>query len=160
MGKNKIPVTPAIRVLRGKKIDFEAHIYDYNEKGGTKQTADELKVDEHAVIKTLIMDIDGGKTIVVLMHGDKEVSTKELGRIIGSKTVVPCDAAKAQKQTGYQFGGTSPFGTKKEMPVYAEESIFALEKIYINGGKRGFIVEISPQALEVVFEIGKVAAAV
>ncbi|MCK5743049.1 MAG: Cys-tRNA(Pro) deacylase [Chlorobi bacterium] len=160
MGKNKIPVTPAIRVLRAKKIDFEAHIYDYNEKGGTKQTADELNVDEHAVIKTLIMDIDDGKTIVVLMHGDKEVSTKELGRIIGSKTVVPCDAAKAQKQTGYQFGGTSPFGTKKEMPVYSEESIFALDKIYINGGKRGFIVEISPQALEEVFEIRKVSAAV
>ena len=93
MGKNKIPVTPAIRVLRAKKIDFEAHIYDYSEKGGTKQTADELNVDEHAVIKTLIMDIDDGKTIVVLMHGDKEVSTKELGRIIGSKKVVPCDAA-------------------------------------------------------------------
>ncbi|MCK5741537.1 MAG: Cys-tRNA(Pro) deacylase [Chlorobi bacterium] len=160
MGKNKIPVTPAIRVLRANKIDFEAHIYDYNEKGGTKQTADELNVDEHAVIKTLIMDIDGGKTIVVLIHGDKEVSTKELGRIIGSKKVVPCDAAKAQKQTEYQFGGTSPFGTKKEMPVYAEESIFTLNKIYINGGKRGFIVEISPEALEEVFDIGKVAAAV
>jgi len=158
--KSKIPVTPAVRTLRAKKIDFIAHIYDYNEKGGTKQTADELKVDEHAVIKTLIMDIDGGKTVVVLMHGDKEVSTKELGRIIGSKNVAPCDAAKAQKQTGYQFGGTSPFGTKKEMPVYAEESIFTLDKIYINGGKRGFIVEISPDALDVVLEIGKVAVAV
>ncbi len=147
-------------MLRANKIDFEAHIYDYSDKGGTKQTADELNVDEHAVIKTLIMDIDDGKTIVVLMHGDKEVSTKELGRTIGSKTVVPCDAAKAQKQTGYQFGGTSPFGTKKEMPVYAEESIFDLDKIYINGGKRGFIIDISPEALEAVFEIGRVSAAV
>lgn len=160
MGKSDFPITPAIRVLRDNKISFEHFIYDYEEKGGTSQTAKVLNVDEHCVIKTLIMEGDDGIPFVVLMHGDREVSTKELGRLISNKAVKPCEAAKAMKNTGYQFGGTSPFGTKKQMNVFVEATIMDLDFIYINGGKRGFIVKIDPQDLNKVFSLTKINVAI
>lgn len=145
MAKDKFPVTPAIRLLREAKVVFTEHLYDYEDKGGTAVSARELGVDEHCVIKTLIMEDDRKQPLIVLMHGDRQVSTKELARIIGAKTVVPCAPAVADKHSGYQVGGTSPFGTRKAMPVYVEETILALPKIYLNGGKRGFLVGLAPQ---------------
>ena len=147
MDRADYPVTPAVRLLREKRIPFHPHLYDYREHGGTKRSAKELKVDEHAVIKTLVMETDTREPLIVLMHGDCEVSTKSLARSLGVKTVLPCDPAVAQKHTGYQVGGTSPFGTRKALPVYAEKTIFDLAMIYINGGKRGFLVAIDPSDL-------------
>ncbi|WP_298037595.1 Cys-tRNA(Pro) deacylase [uncultured Desulfuromonas sp.] len=144
MAKDKSPVTPAIRMLRQHSVPFTPRLYPYEEKGGTSVSARELGVEEHAVVKTLVMEDEAKRPLVVLMHGDREVSTKELARVIGVKSVSPCDAAMAQKHSGYLVGGTSPFGTRKGMPVYVEETILALETIFINGGKRGFLVEIDP----------------
>lgn len=146
MSKDKIPVTPAVRLLRNFNVDFVAHEYDYEDKGGTKQTANELQVVEHNVIKTLILDADG-EIVCMLMHGDKEVSLKELARIMDVKKVEPCEAKIANNATGYMFGGTSPFGTKKKLPVYAQVTIFDLNRVYINGGKRGLILELSPDII-------------
>ena len=154
------PVTQAIRVLREKKIDFTPHVFDYVEKGGTRHSSEVLGVPEHAVVKTLIFETNEKKPLIFLQHGDFQVSTKTLARIMGVKTVGAVAPEKANKLTGYLVGGTSPFGVKTKMPVYAEASIFDLERIYINGGKRGFLVEIAPDALEKVFEIKKVEAAV
>src|SRR5512141_3442612 len=126
------PVTPAIRFLREKKVEFVPHLYDYVEHGGTGESASQLGVDEHAVVKTLVFETNEKKPLIVLMHGDRHVSAKNLARHIGVKSVEPADAARASKWTGYQFGGTSPFGTKFSMPVYVERTIFDLEKIYIN----------------------------
>jgi len=145
MAKDKTPVTPAVRLLRQEQVSFTAHPYDYEEKGGTAISARELGVDEHAVIKTLIMEDDRKNPLIVLMHGDRQVSTKELARVIGARSVTPCAPAVADKHSGYQVGGTSPFGTRKPMPVYLEETILDLPKIYINGGKRGFLVGLDPQ---------------
>jgi len=145
MAKDKTPVTPAVRLLRQEQVSFTAHPYDYEEKGGTAVSARELGVDEHAVIKTLIMEDDRKNPLIVLMHGDRQVSTKELARVIGARSVTPCAPAVADKHSGYQVGGTSPFGTRKPMPVYLEETILDLPKIYINGGKRGFLVGLDPQ---------------
>ena len=156
MDKGNYPVTPAVRVLREKRIAFEPHIYDYKEHGGTKHSAEELKVDEHAVIKTLVMETDSREPLIVLMHGDCEVSTKSLARALGVKTVSPCDPAIAQRHTGYQVGGTSPFGTRKTLTVYAEKTIFDLATIYINGGKRGFLVAIHPNDLRRALAISEV----
>ena len=153
------PITPAIRVLREKKIEFEPHVFDYVEKGGTKHSAEVLGVSEHAVIKTLIFETNERKSLIVLQHGDFQVSTKELARILKLKTIAPAAPEKAQKLTGYLIGGTSPFGAKTKMPVYAEASIFDLEKIYINGGKRGFLICVRPAVLEQVLQIEKVAVA-
>jgi Cys-tRNA(Pro) deacylase len=144
MAKEKTPVTPAIRALRGAKVEFSEHLYHYEEKGGTAVSARELGVDEHAVVKTLIMEDEGKNPLVVLMHGDCQVSTKELARVMGVKMVSPCSPEVASRHSGYLVGGTSPFGTRKEMPVYLEESILELPKIYLNGGKRGFLVGIAP----------------
>lgn len=141
------PVTPAIRFLREKKIDFTPHLYNYVEHGGTRESAKQLGVDDHAVIKTLVFETNEKKPLIVLMHGDREVSIKNLARHIGVKTVEPAAAERAAKWTGYQFGGTSPFGTRMQMPVYVERTIFDLDKIYINGGKRGFLVEIDSSDL-------------
>ena len=141
------PVTPAIRFLREKKIDFMPHLYNYVEHGGTRESAKQLGVNEHSVIKTLVFEINEKKPLIVLMHGDREVSTKNLARHIGVKTVEPAAAERAAKWTGYQFGGTSPFGIKTRMPVFVERTIFDLDRIYINGGKRGFLVEIDPSGL-------------
>lgn len=154
------PITPAIRVLRENKIDFEPFVFDYVEKGGTSHSAEVLNVDEHAVIKTLIFETNEKKALIVLMHGDFQVSTKNLARYLNVKTVAPAAPEKAQKLSGYLVGGTSPFGTKTQMPVYAESSVFELEKIYINGGKRGFLVAIAPRDLEKILEIKKVEVAV
>jgi Cys-tRNA(Pro) deacylase len=141
------PVTPAIRFLREKKVEFVPHLYEYVEKGGTAESARQLGVDEHAVIKTLVFETNERKPLIVLMHGDREVSAKNLARHLGVKSVEPATADKALKVTGYQFGGTSPFGTRIKLTVFAERTIFDLDRIFINGGKRGFLVEIDPGLL-------------
>ena len=145
MAKDKTPATAAIRVLRAASVAFTEHPYDYEERGGTAVSARELGVDEHAVIKTLVMETDARHPLVVLMHGDLMVSTKELARTIGVKTVSPCSPETANRHSGYMVGGTSPFGTRKPMPVYMEATILDLPKIYINGGRRGFLVGIDPR---------------
>ncbi len=142
-----IPVTTAVRFLRAQKADFVPRLYDWEEHGGTAHSAKSLGVDEHQVIKTLVFENDGKKPLIVLMHGDREVSTKNLARFLGCKTVVPCTPQNVTRYTGYQIGGCSPFGTKQALPVYVESTILDLPKIYINGGKRGFLVEISPSVL-------------
>ena len=144
------PVTPAIRFLRDKNIAFTPHLYNYVEKGGTRESAKQLGVDEHAVIKTLVFETNEKRPLLVLMHGDREVSTKNLARHLGIKSAEPASRERASKVTGYLFGGTSPFGTKTKLSVYVEKTIFDLERIYINGGKRGFLVEVSPNALRVL----------
>jgi Cys-tRNA(Pro) deacylase len=154
------PVTPAVRVLREKKVGFAPRLYEYEERGGTRRSAEALGVDEHAVVKTLVMETDAKRPLVVLMHGDREVSTKQLARALGVKSVRPCDPAAAQRHTGYVVGGTSPFGTRTRLPVYVERTIFDLPKIYINGGKRGFLVEIEPRDLRVLSPLTEVEVAV
>ena len=154
------PITPAIRVLREYKVEFAPHVFDYVEKGGTKHSSEILGVDEHSVIKTLIFETNDKKPLIVLMHGDLKVSTKNLARYLKVKTVAPIAPDKANNLTGYLVGGTSPFGVKTKMPVYAESSIFELEKIYINGGKRGFLVEIAPDILQKVLPIQKIAVGI
>lgn len=144
MVKDKTPVTAAIRQLRAARIDFSEHLYQYEEKGGTAVSARELGLDEHAVIKTLVMEDEGKNPLVVLMHGDCQVSTKELARTMGVKLITPCSPETANRHSGYLVGGTSPFGMKKQLPVYMEESIALLPKIYLNGGKRGFLVGLAP----------------
>ena len=140
-------VTPAIRVLREHAVAFTEHSYKYEDRGGTRVSARELGVDEHTVVKTLVMQDEAKQPLIVLMHGDCEVSTKNLARQIGAKTVAPCDPAMAERHTGYQVGGTSPFGTRKTLPVYIERTILDLPLIYINGGKRGFLVSLTPDEL-------------
>lgn len=147
MGREKTPVTAATRMLKQAKVDYTPHLYHYEERGGTSVSARELKVDEHQVIKTLVMEDERRSPLIVLMHGDMEVSTKELARTLAVKSITPCTPDTAQKHTGYQVGGTSPFGTRKPLPVYMEASIQDLERLYINGGKRGFLVGLSPQAV-------------
>ena len=144
MAKDKTPVSPAIRMLRANGVAFTDHLYDYEDRGGTEVSARELGVDEHAVVKTLVMEDDAKRPLVVLMHGDRKVSTKELARTIGVKTIQPCNPETANRHSGYMVGGTSPFGTRKEMPVYMEQTIVDLPKIYINGGKRGYLVGVAP----------------
>ncbi|CAN5441048.1 Cys-tRNA(Pro) deacylase [soil metagenome] len=150
------PVTAAVRFLREKKVEFIPRLYDYVEKGGTQESAKQLGVDEHAVVKTLIFETNEKKPLIVLMHGDKLVSTKNLARHIGVKAVEPATPERASKHTGYLVGGTSPFGTRTAMPVYVERTIFDLDAIYINGGKRGFLVEIDPGVLKGVLKIEEV----
>jgi Cys-tRNA(Pro) deacylase len=139
--------TPATAFLRKQKITFSEHVYDYIEHGGTTESAKQLGVDEHAVVKTLVMQDELTKPLIVLMHGDKKVSTKALARQIGCKAVTPCTLEVASKHSGYLVGGTSPFATRKPLPVYVESSILELETIYINGGRRGYLVGISPAIL-------------
>jgi Cys-tRNA(Pro) deacylase len=147
LAKEKPPVTAAVRLLRSQKVNFSDHIYAYEEKGGTSVSSRELGLGEHSVIKTLVMEDDARQPLIILMHGDRSVSTKELARIISVKQVSPCSPDVAQKHTGYLVGGTSPFGTRRQMPVYMEESIASLECIYINGGKRGYLVGMKPSEL-------------
>ncbi len=144
MSKDKLAVTQGVRVLRSAEIDFVERPYKYEDRGGTEVAARELGVDEHLVIKTLVMEDEGKNAFIVLMHGDREVSTKALARVLGAKTVTPCDAAAAQKYTGYMVGGISPFGTRKPLPVYVEQTILELPRIFINAGKRGLLAELSP----------------
>ena len=144
MAKEKFPITLAVRELKAEQVEFTSHLYEYKEHGGTAVSARELGVDEHAVVKTLVMEDDGKKPLIVLMHGDLQVSGKQLARIINAKSVLPCSPETAQKHTGYLVGGTSPFGTRAALPVYMEETILNLPRIYINGGKRGYLVGIDP----------------
>jgi Cys-tRNA(Pro) deacylase len=156
-------LTAAIRVLREHAVPYTEHLYKYEERGGTRVSARELGVDEHTVIKTLVMQDEAKHPLVVLMHGDREVSTKNLARQIGAKTVAPCDPAAAERHTGYQVGGTSPFGTRKALPVYIERTILGLPRIYINGGRRGLLVSLSPADLSrvlspIVVDVGIAAS--
>jgi len=154
------PVTQAVRSLRTGKIDFIPHLYRYEEHGGTHQAASILNVPEHEVIKTLVMEVDSRWQLLVLMHDDREVSTKKLACELGVKRVSPCGPISAEKHTGYKVGGISPFGTRKSLPVCVESSIMMLDRIFINGGKQGFMVEIDPCDLEKVLPIKKVNVAV
>ena len=147
MTKDKSPVTPAIRFLRENQVDFIEHPYKYEEGGGTEVAARCLGVNEHLVIKTIVMEDDQKKPFIVLMHGDKQVSTKNLARELGVKSVTSCDPHVALSHTGYMVGGISPFGTKKPLPVYAEETILSLPRIFINAGRRGLLFEMSPTDL-------------
>jgi Cys-tRNA(Pro) deacylase len=147
MANDKHHATPAIRVLRKHGVAFTEHPYDYVERGGTEVSSRALGVTEHAVVKTLIMETEAKAPLIVLMHGDREVSTKNLARFLGVKTVAPCAPAAADRHSGYQVGGTSPFGTRRAMPVYMERSICELPRIYVNGGRRGFLVGIAPADL-------------
>ena len=143
MSGAKAPVTAAVRELRANNIEFTDHLYEYEEKGGTAVSARELGVPEHAVVKTLVMEDDDRNPLIVLMHGDLKVSTGALARIVGVKTIAPCNPDTANRHSGYVIGGTSPFGTRRKMPVYMEETILMLPKIYINGGKRGYLVGVA-----------------
>lgn len=144
-GKKKEPVTQAVRALRAAGIPFVGHPYDYLDGGGTAHSSRELGVEEHRVVKTLIMEDETGKPLIMLQHGDREVATGLLARALGVKRVQPCDPKTADRHSGYQVGGTSPFGTRHPMPVFAEASIADLPRIYINGGKRGYLVELDPK---------------
>lgn len=145
--KHDSPMTPAIRMLKAAKAQYTEMMYVFEEKGGTTHLARELGVDEHLTVKTLIMETDAGKPFVILMHGDRSVSLKEMARHLGVKSVKPCVPAQADHYSGYHVGGTSPFGTRRKMPIYVESSILELEKIYINGGYRGFVLEMSPDVV-------------
>ena len=147
MAKDRHPATNAVRVLREHGVAFTHHPYDYEERGGTSVSARELGVPEHAVIKTLVMEDDRGHPLVVLMHGDREVSTKNLARFLRVKSVAPCVPAVADRHSGYQVGGTSPFGTRRAMPTYMERGIAALPYLYVNGGRRGYLVGMTPTDL-------------
>ena len=142
----RVADTPATTFLRQHRVAYTEHEYAYVEHGGTGVSSSALGVPEHAVVKTLVMEDDRKRPLIVLMHGDREVSTKALARAIGVKTVTPCKPEVAARHTGYQVGGTSPFGTRKALPVYVERTILDLERVYVNGGRRGFLVEIAPQA--------------
>lgn len=152
MSRERQPVTAAVRALRAAGIPFTDHPYDYEEKGGTSVSARELGVDEHCVVKTLVMEDERKNPLIVLMHGDRNVSTKELARIIGVKSVASCSPDSAHRHTGYIVGGTSPFGTRKPLPVYLEETVLALPKIYINGGKRGYLVGVDPRDVAAILK--------
>jgi len=152
VARDNLPVTAAIRVLREHGVTYVARPYDYEPKGGTAHSAACLGVDEHAVVKTLVMEDEDRKPLVVLMHGDREVSTKALARHVGVKAIKPCAPDVADRHSGYQVGGTSPFGTRRAMPVYMQASILELPKIYINGGRRGLLVEIDPRDAERVLQ--------
>ena len=143
----KVSETPATRFLRSHGVEHSEHVYDYVEHGGTAESARQLGVPEHEVVKTLVMQTDRGDPFIVLMHGDRTVVTRELARALGVKSVQPCTPADAQRHTGYLVGGTSPFGTRKALPVYVEESALELPRILINGGRRGYLVGIAPGVL-------------
>ena len=148
MSKAKhVSETPATQLLRQHKIAFTEHTYDYVDHGGAAESARQLQVDPHAVVKTLIMEDEKGAPLIILMHGDREVSTKNLARQAGVKKIAPCAIEVAQRHSGYQVGGTSPFGTRKKMPVWLEETILAYDKIYLNGGRRGYLLGIAPGVL-------------
>jgi len=154
----KPPVTPATRLLASAKVPFEVRLYDYVDHGGTERAAQELGVPEHAVIKTLVFEDEAKRPFLVLMHGDREVSLKELARCLGVKAVSPCAQDAAQRHTGYQVGGISPFATRKRLPVYAEKSIFDLDVIYINAGKRGALAALDPERARELLSITEVSA--
>ena len=151
--------TPATQLLRRAGVSFSEHPYDYVDHGGTAESARQLGVPEHQVVKTLVMQDDRAQPLIVLMHGDRQVSTKNLARAIGAKSVEPCKPEVAQRHSGYLVGGTSPFGIRKAMPVYVEETVLALPRIYINGGRRGFLVGIDPAVLTALLQARAVQCA-
>jgi Cys-tRNA(Pro) deacylase len=157
---SKAPSTQATRLLKQAGIAYTEHLYRYEEHGGTKVSARELGVEERAVIKTLVMEDEKGAPLIILMHGDREVSTKELARQIGAKSVQSCKPEVANRHSGYLVGGTSPLGTKKVMPIYAEGSIFELPRIYLSGGSRGFLVGLDPRHLDQALTIHRVNVAI
>jgi len=155
-----VSTTTAIRALRAAGVAFEEHPYRYEDRGGTRVSARELGVDEHQVIKTLVLQDDQGRLLLVLMHGDREVSLKTLARTIGVKRVDPAAPAVAHRATGYQFGGTSPFGTRQKLPTFVERSVLDLPRIYINGGARGLLVSLPPEVLTEVLKATPVDVAI
>ena len=160
MAKSKTAMTPALRMLKAENVKFTEHPYRYEDKGGSAVAARELGVDERLVIKTLVFEKEDKSPLLVLMHGNCQVSTKSLARIIGAKTVKACAPEEAFKHTGYQVGGISPFGTRKSLPVYVEKSILDLDRIFINAGRRGLLVEISPGDLTRVLGVEPVETAI
>jgi Cys-tRNA(Pro) deacylase len=144
----KQPVTMAIRVLRAAGVAFVPHVYPYEPRGGTRASSEALGVAEHSVVKTLIFENERGEPLCILMHGDREVSVKQLARVIGARSVAPCAPEVADRHSGYQVGGTSPFGLRRAMPIYMQSTILDLPRIYINGGARGFLVELDPRDVE------------
>jgi len=152
MGKVHFPSTGATRVLHSHKVPYTPYLYRYEEHGGARVAARELGVPEHSVVKTLVMEDDDGQPLLVLMHGDLEVSTRQLARQIGRRTVRPCKPEVASRHTGYLVGGTSPFGTRKALPVYLERTILELPAVYVNGGSRGFVVALAPGELARVLQ--------
>ena len=150
MAKDSVPVTPAIRALRAAKVPFGTHLYQYEERGGTAASSRKLGVPEHNVVKTLVFKDESGAPCIVLMHGDCQVSTKELARQIGCRSIAAATPERAMKHTGYLTGGTSPFGMKHSIAVYCESTILELDQLYINGGKRGFLVSITPEVLKML----------
>lgn len=155
--KKKHPETPATRLLKQHKINFEVFLYTYQPHGGSRLAAQALGVAEHTVVKTLVMENEHGKPLLVLMHGDEEVATKRLATAAGCKAIHPCAPETATKHTGYQLGGTSPFGTRKRMPVFVEASILELTRILINGGKRGFLLELDPRHIVEILDAAGVS---
>ncbi|MFZ4619971.1 MAG: YbaK/EbsC family protein [Bacteroidota bacterium] len=160
MAAEEYPITTGVRFLREHSVPFIPRLYAYELHGGTSTASRELKMEEHAIIKTLVMETDPRNQFLILMHGDKEVSTKQLARAMGVKSVNPASEQTAQRVTGYQVGGISPFGTKQKLPVYVEGTIVQLPKILINGGKRGFLVEIDPREITRVFAVTEVNVAI
>ena len=157
---SKAPSTAATRLLREKKLPYTEHLYRYEERGGTAASARELGLDEHAVVKTLVMEDETGAPLVVLQHGDREVSVKALARQLGRKSIAPCRPEVAQRHSGYLVGGTSPLGTRKAMPVFVERTVLELPVIYVNGGSRGFLVGVEPKALAALLSATPVDAAI
>lgn len=151
--------TPATQALKKAGVAFTEHVYDYVDRGGTAESSRQFGVAEAHVIKTLVMEDEGAAPLIVLMHGDRQVSTKNLARAIGVKSVSPCKPEVAQRHSGYLIGGTSPFGTRKAMPIYVEETVLELPRILINGGRRGFLVGIAPSVLVTVLEATPVRCA-
>lgn len=147
MAEDKAPLTRAVAALREEGVEFIFHFYGYRKDAVTEAAAKDIGVDEHIVVKTLVMETGDGEPLIVLMHGDRQVSTKALARQIGVKTVKPSSPESAERLTGYQVGGISPFGTKRKLPVYVEETILGLPRLVINGGRRGFLLELAPQVL-------------
>lgn len=159
-GVRKHPVTMAIRALRAAGVGFVPHLYTWEPRGGTRASSEALGIPEHSVIKTLIFETERGEPLCILMHGDREVSAKQLARVIGTKAVAPCAPEVADRHSGYQVGGTSPFGLRRAMPVYMQSTILELPRIYINGGARGFLVELDPRDAERVLAPTRVDVAV
>jgi Cys-tRNA(Pro) deacylase len=160
MSKEKIPSTPAILALKEKGADFTLHTYAYEERGGTKVSSQKLGVDEHCVIKTLVMEDETSQPLIILMHGDKEVSTKALARTLNVKSIMPCKPNIAQKHTGYLIGGTSPFGTRKPLSIFMEKSIAALPYLLINAGSRGLLAKMTPTELIRILDPCEVSVAI
>jgi Cys-tRNA(Pro) deacylase len=160
MDAEEYPLTPGVRLLRARGIPFVPRCYPFEDRGGTASAARALQAPEHAVIKTLVVSSDAIRALLVLMHGDRQVSMKTLARALGAKRTEMCDEETARRLTGYVFGGTSPFGTRTPLPVYAERTILELPRIFINGGKRGFLIEMDPADLKKVFDLIEIDVAI